>query len=380
MHIEINAKSLAAAATAAARVAGRKSAMALVYHHVLLEADSAGLTMTAVDDRLSLRRRVGVEHVHRPGEVCLPADSLSALASKIPPAAVVSLEHAEGATFVMLSFGRARHSIPCLPSEEFPPLPSEKYETEARADAQDLFGALSSVSPFADRGGFQWRLSGVNVRLGDSGLEFLASDGQRLSRARVPADGEMTTVTVPVDSIPVISGILSGCDGDVIVKASKTKIRFDADNVEIVSRVLDDEYPNIDAVEQSMSFSSSCRIDAVEMKAALERLKILAQTDSVNKRSRYIHLRAKGNVLYAFTSETCVEEIPISDASGAGRMTIHDDALSLLLATVSEEALLEFDADTAGCVLRVKRPDHPEVGHALSLGIRVMQPKLAELD
>ncbi|MFC3632025.1 hypothetical protein ACFOM8_21635 [Paracoccus angustae] len=177
MHIEINAKVLAAAATAAAKVAGRKTAVAPIYHHALLEADAAGLTMTAVDDRVSLRRRVGVEHVHRAGDVCLPADTLSALAAKIPPAATVSLEYDQDASSVMLSFGRARHEIPCMPGEEFPPIASDSYESSVEVDAAGLSYGLLSCAPFAEKDieHVTYALAGVHVRKTGGAVEMIAA-------------------------------------------------------------------------------------------------------------------------------------------------------------------------------------------------------------
>lgn len=381
MHIEINAKALAAAATAAAKVAGRRSAVAPIYHHVLLEASATGLTLTAVDDRVSLRRRVGVEHVHREGEVCLPADTLSALASRIPPAATVSLEYDAGASSVSLSFGRARHAIPCLTAEEFPPIASDFYESSVEVEAAALSYGLLICAPFAERDieHVTYALAGVHVRKTGSAVELVAATQRHASREFLESAGDVTPVIVPQSSVQLIASLLIGVEGAAILKTSKTKVRIEVDGIELVSRVIDAEFPNLDGAEGALNFGPAIIVDPVEIKAAVDRLKILAEQDAQLKTMRYIHMTADADTLYIYASPTCVEELPIVPVDQRMSISVGSNNLALILATIQgeTEALLSIDGEAAGGALKVQRMEGQ--GRSFCMGMRMRPPKIAEL-
>lgn len=381
MHIEINARSLAQAAAAAARVSGRKTAVAPIYHHVLLEADATGLTLTAVDDRVSLRRSVGVEHVHRSGEVCLPAETLSALASKIPPAATVSLELDEDAVAVMVSFGRARHSIPCLPADEFPPLASETYDSSMEVDAVALSQGLLNCAPFSERDieHVTHSLAGVHLRKTGDTVELVAATQRHASREFLPASGDVTPVIVPHSSVQIIASLLSGVEGSATLRTSATKVKVEMDGIEMVSRVIDAAFPNIDGAEAILDFSQSFLADPVEIKSAVERLKILAEQDAKLKSTRYLHMTAKGDTLYIYASPTCVEELTITPVDHQVSISLGSSNLGLLLGSVQgeTEVRMSIDGEASGGALKIEPTGRPS--RSFCMGMRMAPPKIPEL-
>ncbi|WP_347138969.1 hypothetical protein [Paracoccus sp. SSK6] len=381
MHIEINSRTLASAAAAAARVAGRKTAVAPIYHHVLLEADAAGLTLTAVDDRVSLRRRVGVEHVHRAGKVCLPAETLSALASKIPPAATVSLEYDTAGASVMLSFGRARHAIPCLPADDFPPLASDTYESSVQVDAASLNYGLTGCAPFAERDieHVTHSLAGVHIRKTGDTVEMVAATQRHAAREFLGADGDVTPVIIPHSSVQIISSLLSGVEGPAILKTSATKVRIEIDGIEMVSRVIDAIFPNIDGAEEALSFNQSFVADPVEIKSAVERLKVLAEQDTKLKTTRYIHMTAHRDTLYIYASPTCVEEMTITPVEKQVSISLGSGNLALLLSSVQgeTEVKVSIDGEASGGAMKVEPIGRP--ARAFCMGMRMKQPALPEL-
>lgn len=379
MHIEISAKALAVAASTAARVAARKLAVAPIYHHVLLEAGATGLTLTAIDDRMSIRRRAQVEHVHRAGAVCLPADTLSALMSRIMPAAIVTLEHDEEAASVIVSFGRARHAIPCLSADDFPPLATDVYEQHMRVTAEDFGQALAQSSPFMDKDGaaINYRMSGVRFQKTGDRLEIIGASPRHASRLFAACEGDIIPVTVPDSVIPIIGTVIGGGYGQATISTSATKIRFVIDGIEIVSRVLDLEYADLDTAENYLTYGASFVVDPGEVKAALDRVKILAEADAHATRLRNIHIQASSDTLYVYSSLQCVEEIPISDFSGTEGlgMSLADGDLQLILGTVSDEARF-FIGDRLKFAARIEHAEYPELGRAFCMGLRIHRPEI----
>lgn len=381
MHIEINAKTLAVAASAAAKVATTApSAAADIYRHILLEADASGLTVTAVNNRMSLRRRVEVDHVHAPGSVCLPAATLAQLTARIPTAASVSLEYPDDAPAAILSFGRARHAVPMMPGDEFPAIASEIYTSEIRADAIDFAEALRRTAPFSEReDGHNYRLAGVHLRPGGSGLELIAATSRHATRSFVAADGDVTPVTVPVTTVPIVASLVGDAIGSVLIKTSATKVGMMCDGMEIICSIVDGDYPPIDAAEDRLAFRTSFDADPAEIRAAMERLKILASADEKLNSVRYLHLTARGDTLYLYSSSECVEEIGITPVDEEASMCLASDDFSLILATVPHEPLARFtiDGETKGGAIKVEDPQHPELGRAFSLGMLIQRPMIA---
>lgn len=198
MHIEISAKALSAAAAVAARVAGRKTAVAPIYHHVLITASADALTLTAMDDRMSIKHRAEVDRVHRPGAVCLPSDLLAALASRIPPAATVTLVHEKDAASATISFGRARHQIPAMGGEEFPELANDTYECQMTVAGGDLHEAMTRAQPFCEKPtGYHQSMMGLHFKPADVGLELVGTSPRAACRAFVSAQGDVCPLTLP---------------------------------------------------------------------------------------------------------------------------------------------------------------------------------------
>lgn len=380
MHIEISAKALAVASSTAARVAARKLAVAPIYHHLLLEASATGLTLTAIDDRMSIRRRAQVEHVHRAGAVCLPADTLAALASKIMPAAVVTLEHDPEEATVTLSFGRARHTIPCLPAEDFPPLATDVYEQHMRVTAEDFGQALIQSSPFIDKDGaaINYRMCGIRLRKTGERLEIIGASPRHASRLFCACEGDLIAVTVPDSVVSIISNVIGSGDGQATISTSATKIRFVIDGIEIVSRVLDLAYGDLDAAEASITYGASFLVDPVEIKASLDRVKILAEADAHATLLRNIHIQASSDTLYVYSSQKCVEEIPISDFSGTEGlgMSLADSDLQTILGTVADNARF-FIGNPGVFAARIEHAAYPDLGRAFCMGLRIYRSDIA---
>jgi DNA polymerase-3 subunit beta len=143
---------------------------------ILLEVDGNQLSVSGFDYEVSARSEVDVQATES-GRTLVPGRLLAEITRALPPHPVDVV--AEGARLA-INCGNAKFSLPTLPVEDYPSLPSLP-SSAGTADSDAFAEAVSQVAVAAGRDDTLPMLTGVRLEIEDDLVTLAATDRYRLA-------------------------------------------------------------------------------------------------------------------------------------------------------------------------------------------------------
>lgn len=173
--------------------------------------------------------------VEQPGSLCVDAKLLGDIAKKAGGDISLSLD---GDRLAVQS-GRSKFVLQTLSAEDFPSLDGGKFDASFEIDLAALFAPVAfAISTEKTR----YYLNGIFMHVQDGQLRAVATDGHRLSRHIGSEAPEFTGIIVPRKTV----GLLP--KGVVRVSVSTQKIRIEAGDFVLVSKLIDGTFPDYQRV------------------------------------------------------------------------------------------------------------------------------------
>jgi len=232
---------------------------------VLIEAKDDRVSFTATDLDQAASDCVPAA-VHLPGAATLPAAALFD-AVKSAAGADVTIETDDKQARV--ACGRSKFKLPIMPGHDFPPLPMLTSDAATSFTVSNLAEIDRRVLFAAEPDKGRYYLAGVSWRVVSDRIEFVATDGKKLSLLSIPAPveaREMPSIIVPRFDTP-------GWAGDVHVSISDLFIRYRQGDQIVASKLIEATYPDyhqfVPANETRLLF------DREELASAISRMGIV---------------------------------------------------------------------------------------------------------
>jgi DNA polymerase-3 subunit beta len=218
-----------------------------VLSSILLTAEGERLRMVAtnVDTTITLWLAASVQEE---GSAAVPARLLTELVGSLPRENVtLTVNPSDQSTKVRC--GSYDANIKGYPPDEFPPAPSMGDETVVPVDATQLRDAIGQVAFAAATDDTRPSLTGVLFSLRDGTLTLAAADGFRLAVKTLPLgadEGSEFEILVPAKALQELARVIGDIREDVRVgvNATVSHVRFQASNVELISRLIDGAFPD----------------------------------------------------------------------------------------------------------------------------------------
>ncbi|WP_308010512.1 DNA polymerase III subunit beta [Blastococcus sp. LR1] len=246
---------------------------------ILLEVDGTLLSVSGFDYEVSARAEIDVQ-TSESGRVLVPGRLLAEITRALPPHPVDIT--AEGPRLA-ITCGNARFSLPTLPVDDYPSLPSMP-STAGLVDSDVFAEAVSQVAIAAGRDDTLPMLTGVRLEIEDDLITLAATDRYRLAVRefawRPETSGLSAAVLVPARTLadaaktltsgPEITlSLSSGSSGEGILGLS-------GKDRETTTRLLDAEFVKYRAIMPNESLSHA--ILPVELfTAAAKRVALVAE-------------------------------------------------------------------------------------------------------
>jgi len=281
MRLTCDSADLAAALAVVMRAAASRTSLP-VLGMVLLETADDGLRLTATNLELTIRRTVTAA-VAEEGAVAVPGRLLADFTSALPREELrIDLEEPGGR--LVLRSDSFSTEINGVPGDEFPPVTGGDLGDRLRLPAPLLVGALTDTLVAASTDEARPVLTGVRLETGAGRLTFLASDGHRLAVRGVDTATEPLPtggITVPARALAEAARLFRAVEGDIEVAVSATgnQVALAAPGVELVSRVIDGQYPNLLRLVPAAS-DTRVVVPAAELGARLRALTPFAETSA----------------------------------------------------------------------------------------------------
>ncbi|WP_245692523.1 DNA polymerase III subunit beta [Geodermatophilus telluris] len=246
---------------------------------ILLEVDGSQLSVSGFDYEVSARAEVDVQ-ASESGRTLVPGRLLAEITRALPPHPVDV--RAEGPR-LSITCGNARFSLPTLPAEDYPSLPS--MPSSAGVVDSDVFAeAVGQVAVAAGRDDTLPMLTGVRLEIDDDRVTLAATDRYRLAVRefawRPETPGLSAAVLVPARTLAdaartltsgpeIVVSLSSGGSGEGILGLS-------GKDRQTTTRLLDAEFVKYRAIMPTES-SANATLPVVQFTDAAKRVALVAE-------------------------------------------------------------------------------------------------------
>lgn len=273
MKLSVMQENLARGLQVVSRAVSSRSTLP-VLANVLLRTEDAGLKLTATNLEIGITAWVPGK-IDAEGTLTVPARLFNDLVAGLPAGARIELE-ADTATSLHIKAGRYQTQLRGIDAEEFPVIPSPGERPTTRVSQKELRRALSEVVFAAATDEARPILTGVLTRMSGDKLTLAAADNYRIAVRSLPIldPVEDTSLVVPARSYAELMRVLTDTDDpvEIMLASSKSQILFHVEGVDIVSRLIDGQFPNY---QQVLPTSHSTRA-VVERDELLKAVRISA--------------------------------------------------------------------------------------------------------
>lgn len=264
----------------------------LILENFLFDLKEGKLTVISSDLQTSMVVEVAVESKDT-GAIAVPAKALLETLANLPEQPITIT--VDPATYgIEIISDNGRYKLGGENAGDYPKIPevggSEIYQLPSGMVARAIQYAFPAVSTDELRPA----MNGVYMQFKDSTLAFTATDGHRLINFKWLHNHpfEDTSAIVPRKAIGLIRNMIHS--GDLIeIEFSQTNARFNFGPVKIICRLIDERYPEYEAVIPKDN-DNILTIDRMQFLGALKRIAIYA-----NKTTHQVRLSVKGNELTA---------------------------------------------------------------------------------
>ncbi len=271
MKFTITREQLQEGLTAVAAAVPTKTTLP-VLSNVMVETVKSGLRLSGTDLDTAVSTTVAAD-VDAEGSVTLPAKKLADIVRELPSAPIRVTS--AGEQRVSLECGRSKFKLLGLPREEFPSFPPVKFDKASRAPAKLVHQLVTHVAFAASTEESRPILNGVLWELRPDRMRMVATNGHRLAKMDVPANGGTTAdLIVPPKALEQVRRLFSP-EAELEIAKSENHIGFRSGGTQVYSRLIEGPYPNYEQVIPREN-DKAATVDRVAMTAALRRMSVVA--------------------------------------------------------------------------------------------------------
>lgn len=248
-----------------------------VLANVLLKTEDAGLKLTATNLEIGITYWVPGK-IDEDGAVTVPARLLTDLVGSLPSGEKVELEVTAGDT-LHVQAGRFQTHIKGIDADEFPAIQTAGDRPTTRIAQNVLRRALAETAFAAATDEARPILTGVLARFEGDKLTLAAADNYRIAVKTIPILDAVpeTSVVIPARALNELARVLADVEDpvEVVLAAGRNQVLFHLDGVDLVSRLIDGQFPNYQQV-MPQSHATRAVLDREELLRAVRPAALIA--------------------------------------------------------------------------------------------------------
>lgn len=241
MKVSVLQDHFAKALSNVGRVANARNELAIL-NNILIRTDGNRLLVAATNLEIASTQYVGTK-VETPGSITIPARLITEFISSLPSGQVELEVKAEQ---LHITSGRFSSVINGVVADEFPELPHIAEDETVRYEItlDDFKQAVTQTVLSASNDATRPVLTGVYWHSHDGSLYLAATDGYRLSERRLVATKSDVAAIIPTTTLQEVLRSMSEDNETVEVLFDETQVCFRFKEAEIVSRLIDGNFPD----------------------------------------------------------------------------------------------------------------------------------------
>ncbi|WP_017471601.1 DNA polymerase III subunit beta [Amphibacillus jilinensis] len=332
---------------------------------IKIEAIEAGIKLTGSDSDVSIESFIpkendGIVNVEQiePGQIVVQSKYFPDIIRKLP---LKTLEINTDDQFqVNIVSGGSEFHLNGQDAMEYPQLPVLHTDNSFEIK-NDLLKELIKQTVFAVST-VETRpiLTGVNMRLEDNLLNFVATDSHRLASRKIPLSTEneglsFKDVVIPGKSLVELNKIIDDSEETMSISVTENQILFQTKNLYFLSRLLEGNYPETSRLIPEQS-KTTVLTQTKALLQAIDRASLLAKEN----RNNVVKLETKGNNQLQISSNTpevgqVIEEVTTESING-------------------EDLKISFSAKYMIDALKIIQEDHVEIDFTGAMRPFIIKP------
>ena len=221
-----------------------------VLGNVLLEAEKTGLSLAGTNLELGLRADVGGKVIEE-GKITVPGRNLTEFVTSLLGSSPVELE-TDGEK-LKIKAGKFGATFAGIAASEFPILPRMDGKNVIKINKKIISEISRQVAYAAAADESRPVLTGVKWSVASNQLSVTATDGFRLAKKKIQdskskIQEEIDGLILPARTILELARIEEGDEVEMQVVKENNQVIFKTGKVEVISRVLEGNYPEVDKI------------------------------------------------------------------------------------------------------------------------------------
>lgn len=277
LEIIVQTKDLVHALNFAGSVVEKRNVIGTL-SNIKLTASGNNLEIGATDIDIYLNQTIGAEII-KEGQTTVSNQTLSDIVRKISDSEIKLLQ-SPGSEKLELIGKNCRFQLLTLPAEKFPNMEEVESELLITVSCKEFARLLEYTSFAMSNEETRYNLYGLYLHIDNNRLCSAATDGHRLSMAVADADVPATAaggVIVPRKTVHELQKIVKDArniEGEIKIIFGDNRIRFEMDNVQIVSKLIDQNFPEYSSFipednESLLEVDRQMLADAIDRVAAI---------------------------------------------------------------------------------------------------------------
>lgn len=270
MEIEVNQEKLAKALNNVSRIASSKVTLP-VLNNVLIKVKDKKVSLITTNLDMATIDYLPVSS-SKDGTITIPAKLLTEFVSNLPKTSQIKISSKDNKITVVAD--KYSSTINGMSADEFPELPeiNEKNAVIFKVGVDEFKDSINQTIIATSNDYNRPALTGVHFYTSNKTLYLGATDGYRLAKKKLVSNVKSEVrVTIPSPTLQEVLRSIDDSVTEVEISFNEDLVRFRLGEIEIISKLIDAEYPDVDKL-----FSLSSETNLVVSREELLRVAKLA--------------------------------------------------------------------------------------------------------
>lgn len=355
MKFMCSKKNLETGVITASKAISPRSPLPILGHVLITTEKDGNIKFTGTDLELWIESTVEGE-VFKEGSITAPAKVMSEIVTQLAEQDTV-VELIEEGQILEIRNPSSKYSLHTFPYEDFPLLPQMDDKNCVELPQKVLKNMIKNVT-FAAATAEETRpvLRGVLFIVKDDTLIMVSTDGRRLAKIERKIEENLELeekVIISSRTLDEVERLLKDTDDKVKIGFSEGQVFFIVDNILIISRLIEGQFPNYEQVIPK-AFQIKFKADKEQLTRSLRRALIMAQEKDSPKLVKVSVVKDK-MIITSNTQDLGRAYEEVDGVVDGEHLTIAFngkyvmDALSVL---TSKEVVMEFIHPTSPALIR----------------------------
>src|SRR3989344_2593892 len=251
MKVTVNQKNFRKALGLVEKIVSRNPSLPIL-NNVLIKTDNGRLRISSTNLEIGINCMIGAK-IDEVGEIAIPARVSSDFINNVSDEKVTL--HTKN-NILFINSDKYKTQILGFDPKDFPIIPKLKEGPVTVISSKILKNMLYSVADAIAVSETRPELAGIYTDFNAKKLTFAATDSFRLSESCLDTkNSSQHSVIIPRNTVMELIRITSDIEGDIQVKIGDNQISFYNNDFELVSRLIDGNYPDYKKVIPSKFLS-----------------------------------------------------------------------------------------------------------------------------